>query len=265
MKKNKINYWENQSITNSGILSFFEKIIRSHPLLYLIGRKIVRYTNIFEEDAEGVKIIKFKKKVNILDIGASDGIASNFFLKNLDVNKIICFEPDKNYVRILRNINSKGKIKVKPFAIGDKNKTETVYYPEYQFLGKKFRFVTYCYYDKSALEKQIILDFIFRKNIFISKDKLKIQKYEKIKKKIDLIKIDVNGFEFSVIKGLSKLIKRDKPALLIEMGKETYKIEKFLKKYSYDQFIFSNKHKVFKKVKKKYALNIYFLQKKNFI
>ena len=58
------------------------------------------------------------------------------------------------------------------------------------------------------MEKQIILDFIFRKNIFISKDKLKIQKYEKIKK-IDLIKIDVNGFEFSVIKGLSKLIKRD--------------------------------------------------------
>ena len=42
------------------------------------------------------------KKVNILDIGASDGIASNFFLKNLDVNKIICFEPDKNYVRILK-------------------------------------------------------------------------------------------------------------------------------------------------------------------
>ncbi len=75
----------------------------------------------------------------------------------------------------------------------------------------------------------------------------------------------MNGFEFSVIKGLSNLIKRDKPALLIEMGKETYKIEKFLKKYSYNQFIFSNKNKVFKKFKKKYALNMYFLQKKHFI
>ena len=61
MKKNKINYWENQSITNSGILSFFEKIIRSHPLLYLIGRKIVRYTNIFEERCGRSKLSNLKK------------------------------------------------------------------------------------------------------------------------------------------------------------------------------------------------------------
>ena len=38
--------------------------------------------------------------------------------------------------------------------------------------------------------------------------------------KIDLIKIDVNGHELSVLKGLSNIIKRDKPALIIETGED---------------------------------------------
>ena len=82
-----------KSSTNSGLLNFFEKIIRSHPLLYVFARYFVRHTNIFEEDATGVKYINFKDSINIIDVGASDGIASKFFLNNLNVNKAICFEP----------------------------------------------------------------------------------------------------------------------------------------------------------------------------
>ena len=46
-----------------GILSFFEKIIRSHPLIYVFIRSIVRFTNIFEKDFDGLKLLKFKKKL----------------------------------------------------------------------------------------------------------------------------------------------------------------------------------------------------------
>ena len=68
-----------KSKTNSGILNFFEKIVRSHPLLYFITRYFIRYTNIFEQDANGVAYINMAHKVNIIDVGASDGIASKFF------------------------------------------------------------------------------------------------------------------------------------------------------------------------------------------
>ena len=34
----------------SGFLTFFEKIIRAHPLLYILIRSIVRFTNIFEKE-----------------------------------------------------------------------------------------------------------------------------------------------------------------------------------------------------------------------
>ena len=52
---------------SSGTLLFFEKIVRSHPLLYYIVRSLIRFTNIFEEDANGVAFLKFKDKVNIID------------------------------------------------------------------------------------------------------------------------------------------------------------------------------------------------------
>ena len=67
-----------ESKTNSGILFFLEKIIRSHPLIYFITRYFIRYTNIFEQDANGVSFIKMSKKVNVIDVGASDGKFHNF-------------------------------------------------------------------------------------------------------------------------------------------------------------------------------------------
>jgi len=101
---------EYHSKTQSGILYFFEKIIRSHPLLYFISRSLIRFTNIFEEDFEGVKLLNFKGSINIIDIGASDGIASKFFSKNLNIQSIICFEPNNNYIKILKKLNVKNLI-----------------------------------------------------------------------------------------------------------------------------------------------------------
>ena len=82
-----------------------------------------------------------------------------------------------------------------------------------------------------------------------------------MKTKIDLIKIDVNGHELSVVKGLSKIIKRDKPALIIETGDDIKIIEKHLKKYGFEKYLFFNEYNKFLKIKKNYPLNVYFLQK----
>ena len=49
-----------------------------------------------------------------------------------------------------------------------------------------------------------------------------------------MIKIDVNGYEFSIVKGLKKIIEKDRPAMLVEtdttsLDKENEKIANFLK------------------------------------
>ena len=63
---------------------------------------------------------------------------------------------------------------------------------------------------------------------------------KKIKPKIHLIKIDVNGHELSVIKGLSKIIQRDRPAIIIETNDDIKLIENYLKKHSFEKYLFLN-------------------------
>ena len=249
-----------ESKTNSGVLNLFEKIIRSHPLLYFITRYFIRYTNIFEQDANGVAYINMARKVNIIDVGASDGIASKFFNRKLNVNKIICFEPYTPYVKILKKLKIKN-IKIYPYGIDKFNKYYDVFFPRYRFFSKNLDLITYTFYDKKKLIEQIKLDFVFKKNIEIVKQKIYLKKIKKIQFKIHLIKIDVNGHELSVIKGLEHIIKRDRPALIIETGDDIKIIEKLLKKYNFSKYLFSNKKYKFLKIKNNYPLNTYFLQK----
>ena len=249
-----------RSKTNSGFLYFLEKIVRSHPLIYFIIRHFIRYTNIFEEDANGVTLLNLNKRVNIIDVGASDGIASKFFNRKLKINKIICFEPNKSYAKILRELNIKN-LTVNAYGIGQFNKYYKIFFPRYKFFFKNLDLFTYTYYNKQTLLNHIDLDFKFKKNISIVQKKIHLKKIKKIETKIDLIKIDVNGHELSVVKGLSKIIKRDRPALIIETGEDIKIIENYLKKYGFEKYFFFSEYNKFLKIKKNYPLNTYFLQK----
>ena len=65
------------------------------------------------------------------------------------------------------------------------------------------------------------------------------------KEKIGFIKIDVEGHEFSILKGSERLLKKDKPNLLIEIEKKhSSKVDetfKYLKELNYNPFYFDGK------------------------
>ena len=247
---------------SSGIFKIVEKIIRSHPLIYYIFRYLVRYTNIFEEDANGVKFLNFKDKVNIIDVGASDGIATKFFCKNLNVNKVFCFEPNMPYVKILRKLDLVN-VKIYPFGISNKKSKHQVFLPRYSFFKNNFDLVTYTFYNKKDLVNQIELDFKFTKNISIIKKNIYLKNISSMKHKISLVKIDVNGHEYSVVQGLRNIIKKDKPAMIIETDKNIKKIEILLKKFNYKKYLFDSNENKFIKIQNNYPLNTYFLQKEH--
>ena len=247
---------------SSGIFKIIEKIIRSHPLIYYIFRYLVRYTNIFEEDANGVKFLNFKDKVNIIDVGASDGIATKFFCKNLNVNKVFCFEPYMPYVKILRKLDLVN-VKIYPFGISNKKSKHQVFLPRYSFFKNNFDLVTYTFYNKKDLVNQIELDFKFTKNISIIKKNIYLKNISSMKHKISLVKIDVNGHEYSVVQGLRNIIKKDKPAMIIETDKNIKKIEILLKKFNYKKYLFDSNENKFIKIQNNYPLNTYFLQKEH--
>jgi FkbM family methyltransferase len=244
-----------------GILSFFEKIIRSHPLIYVFIRSIVRFTNIFEKDFDGLKLLKFKEKINIIDVGASDGVAAKYFNNNLDTGTIFCFEPNPYYYKLLRKINFLNVI-VKPYAIGTNNTFRYAYHPRYKFLNKNYDIISYSCYGRKHAENYIA-DFKFKKNLSMIREKIYMKKVGKIQKNIGLIKVDTNGNELFVIKALQKIIKKNKPAIIVEINNDILSIDKILKKYSYKGYYYSIEKKKFFEKGKKLAVNKYYLQKEH--
>ena len=226
-----------QSKTQKGILGVLEKFIRKNAILYYFVRNIVIYFNIFEDDFKILKKFYYRKPINIIDIGASDGIATNFFLKNLNVKKIFCYEPHKIFIEKLKKYKKNNKnIIIKEFGISHKTTKETIYYPIINFLGKQIPLLTYTFYNKKELIDQMRLDFTNHKNIQIKKSSIHLKKYKTLKNKIDLIKIDINGLEFKIVKSLISQIKKDKPMLIIENNTSLNDIYKLLKKYKYFKY-----------------------------
>jgi len=230
-----------QNTTNEGFLGLVEKIIRLIPHIYIFFRWLVKYTNYFESDFHYLKKIFNSKKINIIDVGASDGISSKFFLNNLNVNKIYCFEPQKTFHKDLEKLAHKNEaIKIKKYGLSSKVKNETVFLPYINIFGKTFYLSTYTFPKKKKLIEQIKLDFLILP--LIGKIKLRLKKFGMLKDKIQLIKIDTNGSERDIINSLKSLIKRDRPVLIIE-NNDIKNIHKILKKYNYQKY-FVNKNRL---------------------
>ena len=252
--------------SQTGFLFILERIARSHPLIYIFSRFLAKKLNIFEKEFDGLSKIVFKNKANLLDVGASDGVSINFFNSKLNLGRVIAVEPTKDYANKLKKINIKN-LKIFNFGLSNKNETKEVYVPEYNFLSYKIKLIPYIYYDKFHLEKVIKKNFFLCKSLKIVKIYLKLKKNINIKTRIDIIKLDVNGYEFEIIKSLHGIIKKDKPIIFVEELKKIYVINSYLKTLGYTCKFYNVKSKNIElfnfKKKKDVPLTFYFIPDKN--
>ena len=88
------------------------------------------------------------------------------------------------------------------------------------------------------------LNFFFNKinkNFKLIKEKIKIQKLDRLNLKPDLIKIDTEGSELDVIKSSLKTIKKYKPLIIVEYNHINFlNIKKILIKLGYKAYIYEN-------------------------
>mgnify|MGYP006176692165 CR=1 FL=1 len=227
-----------QNTTQTGMFKWVEKVIRLIPFIYIFFRLAVRFTTYFESDFFYLKTIFKNKKINIIDVGASDGISALFFFRNLNPNKIYCYEPQKIFYKKLIKLKKKFKnIKILNHGLAKKTMDMTIYFPYVNFFGKKLFLSTYTFPKKNELIDQINLDFIIKPNI--QKSSIKVKKFKLINDKIDLIKIDTNGSEVGIVETMLPIIKRDKPVLIIENNNiET--IFGHLRKFNYKKYCVVN-------------------------
>ena len=143
-----------------------------------------------------------------VDVGANVGRYIN--LLNSNTINIVAFEPLKYLFKILRLIFRHKKIKLFNCALGNKNMSSVINYSKV-FNEHQEELLS------SMSEASVNNRFKYNKmeRIKIIKGDVILRKYSNI----DLIKIDTEGYEFEVVQGLRKTIRKNFPILLIEIEK----------------------------------------------
>ena len=134
-----------------------------------------------------------------VDVGANIGFLSLVASAKVGHSgRVYAFEPVPSTFEILKTnkqINNFEQLCLNQFALGNKNENLKIFN------------------EKNNRGGASIINHTQSQGITISVKKLDDLN---IKEKINVIKIDVEGFEFEVLKGAEKTIKKDKPNLIIE-------------------------------------------------
>ena len=184
-----------KTINKKTMLYRLRQIIKKNQKIRLIVIKLKFLLNLgLERDAKILKKIKFNTTV---DIGANNGYFTNMLLKVS--KKVISFEPIIYLYQLNLKLFKNKNVTFYNLALGDKKSYGKINIPR----------------DNDP-ESSLINKF---KNSYIQKVKISTGDEILQSKRIDFIKIDVEGYELFVLKGLKKIIKKNLPIFLIEIEK----------------------------------------------
>jgi len=184
---------------------------------------ILKILNIFDLQHQ-YKIFKFLKKNNldnfqiILDVGAHKGESINLFLKNFKVKKIYSFESSpinfdllkQNLISIKKKFNNT-EIVIENLTLGSENKEALLK----QIDESSSSTLNNINLESNYFKKKRSLLYNNKKKIFYENLKINITTLDEYLDKnkikyIDFLKIDTEGYEYEVLKGLKKNIKNVK-------------------------------------------------------
>ncbi|RPI18816.1 MAG: FkbM family methyltransferase [Ignavibacteriae bacterium] len=153
----------------------------------------------------------------ILDIGANIGIITTVFSKRFKKGRIFSFEPIKENFDILTNIIKIFRLKnvtAYNVALGDETKTIKMIMP----IINKVKKQGLCHIQNSENDSSEGIEYTVE-----LKELDKLREFQNIT--IDAIKLDVEDYEYFVLKGGKKLIQKDKPLIFCEIHDNEKKAE----------------------------------------
>jgi FkbM family methyltransferase len=203
------------------------------------------------------KIINFFKNQklsyidNFFDIGSHYGETILIFKKYFKINNIYSFEASPVNFRILcKKINNvkQNNINLFNLAVGRK-KTELNFNQSFESQSSTFLSINFKskYLDRKRKFLFLKNDQYFQNNYFVKMINLKSFIKERSIKKIDILKIDTEGYDFEVILGLGEEINKVKYIYF-----EHHFHDMFIKKYKFreiNQFLVNNNFKKIYKIK----------------
>ena len=190
----------------------------------------VFYSSMFQKKFAGIfnryktfKKIFSKKKLNVIDVGANNGQTIIEFSKNFPGSTIHSFEPQEecrlNLIKIKRK-NKKLKIHLNFFALGEKKKIKIFYKNSKTNLSSFFKvnISSKLFINMKKLRKNE--KFISGINLPIKIQQNTLSNYFKTKKikNVDILKIDTQGYDEYVLKGLKNKDLNKIKIIVLEMN-----------------------------------------------
>jgi len=165
-----------------------------------------------------------------LDIGANDGTITMYLCKFTP--HVYCFEPVPRMVDHLKRKFNDCNVTIENCALGNANENLSLSIPR---VGSKR------YETRSSLIKNFENDFILGEKVTdVEKIRVAVKRLDDFNiNNIGFMKIDVEGFEFDVLKGIENTIRREMQNIYIEIEQRhhekdsIYNIFQYIKKLGY--------------------------------
>ena len=207
---------------------------------------IVRYQSA-EQDLKIIFKKKIDKKIIIFDVGAFTGNSVFEFKKTFKNSLIYSFEPSKKNFDILKkNTKLIKNIRLHNIAISNKIGYSNFYENKWEYTSSLLRL------SNSEYKKRLEKNFKYRGvNEIQSKYLVKTTTLDNfIKNKniryIDVLKIDTQGNEIDVLKGMSYLLKQKiAKVIIIELIFENYYSNSMTSFYNIEKYLYKNDYKIF--------------------
>lgn len=170
-----------------------------------VNHRLLLYSHLYKNYSTNLRRVssyigRKYKSFCAIDVGANIG-DSAILIRQGSNPSLICIEGDNRYASLLHtNLKSYTKTKILEVFVGER-KTSV-----------KASVVTNFGTGTISYNSDALLDVDCLDNII------------KTKKSIKLLKIDTDGYEYSIIKGSKKLISSHKPVLFVEFDRNRYKL-----------------------------------------
>tara|TARA_B110000008_G_C16967000_1_gene562461 strand:+ start:690 stop:1493 length:804 start_codon:yes stop_codon:yes gene_type:complete len=212
----------------------------NHSIIHFLRYLYLIKFNKFEIEILVLKSL-IKKNFICFDIGCCHGSYARLLTKLS--KQVYAFEPEKENFNYLKDVMNQKNLKIYNLAISDKEKISKLYIPKINHKkntgmssllqntnNENFKLNKYNGLVSQKV-KTITLDSFVKKNRI---------------KKIDFIKIDVEGHELQVLKKATNVLKKNRPILMIEIlndkKKDYKKVFKLMRKLNYLSYYLNRKN-----------------------
>lgn len=245
-----------------------EKLVLHNPYLYFYIKKALERLPFFlphDRDFYALKHLNFNDKNLFLDIGANDGISARSFRRLYSDFEIFSIEANPYHKASLERLKKNdSKFSYQIMGAGSEPCELELYTPVYR--------------GKIPLHSAASVNVENLKNNFgkfysnkvtrftnFEKSKIRVQPVDELNLKPGIIKIDTEGFDHEVLKGLKKTIQDNEPSIMVESHQDTKsKIYSFFDEIDYVPVYYNSKEDAFSKDIPENAKNIFGVSKKTF-